>query len=169
MISEKLEAAINEQISKEWWSAGIYKGIQAYFDAEGLPGFANWFKVQALEELTHSERLFHYLTEVGGRPRVLAIEEPRFDYDSPSDAVDYSLQHEKLVTSLINNLMNIAKEENDHAAQIMLQWFISEQVEEEATFGQLLADVKMVEGDGRGTLLLDRELKGRVFVMPAAL
>jgi ferritin len=167
MISEKLEAAINEQISKEWWSAGIYKGIQAYFVKEGLPGFANWFNVQAVEELTHGERLFNYLAEVGGRPRVLAIEEPKFDYSSPKDAVQYSLAHEELVTSLINKLMDIAKEENDHAAQIMLQWFVNEQVEEEANFGQLLTEVKMVEGDGRGMLVLDRELQARVFAVPA--
>lgn len=161
MISERLEAAINDQISKEWWSASIYKGIQAYFDAEGLPGFANWFKVQAIEELTHSERLFHYLSEVGGRPRPLAIDEPRYDYSSPSEAVAYSLEHEELVTSLINNLMNIAKEENDHAAQIMLQWFINEQVEEEALVDQVVEDLRRAGSDPQALLMLDRELGAR--------
>lgn len=168
MIGERLEKAINVQISKEWWSAGIYKAMEAYFTSEDLPGFANWFRVQALEEMTHGERFFQYIGSVGGRARVLSIPEPRGDFSSALEVAQYGLDHERQVTAMINNLMSIAKEENDHAAQIMLQWFINEQVEEESNFSLLVKKCKMVDGDGRGMLMLDQELAQRVFTPPAA-
>ncbi len=169
MISKKLQDAMNVQVKNEWYSAGIYKAMSAYFASEDLPGFANWMDVQAQEELTHGEILFRYVSEVGGRARVLATEEPKNDYKNAIDAFSYALEHEKKVTAMINNLMSIAKKENDHAAQIMLQWFVTEQVEEEASFGLILRKLKMVEGDGRGLLMLDNELASRVFNMPSPL
>jgi ferritin len=169
MISERLEQAMNEQISKEWWSAGIYKAMEAYCASEDLQGFATWFRVQALEELTHGERFFQYITAVGGRAKVLAIPEPKNTYASPLDAATYGLDHERQVTAMINRLVAIAREENDNAAQILLQWFVAEQVEEEANFTSLVKKLKMVEGDGRGVLLLDQELGTRVFTPPVSM
>lgn len=169
MISPTLEKAINEQIINEWWSGFLYKAMEAYFASEDLPGFANWFGVQTQEELTHGEILFRYVSSVGGRATLAAIPEPKNDWGSVREAVEYGLMHEKKVTAMINNLMDMAKKENDHAAQIMLQWFVTEQVEEEANFSLLLKKVTMVEGDGRGMLLLDQECAARVFSIPSPL
>jgi ferritin len=169
MISKKLQDAISEQIKNEWWSAGIYKAMSAYFTSEDLQGFAHWMDIQAQEELTHGEIFFRYLGEVGGRARILAIPEPKNVYKSPLDAIDYGLSHERMVTALINKLMDQAKKENDHAASIMLQWFVTEQVEEEANFSLLAKKLKLIKGDGRGLLMLDQELAVRIFSMPSPL
>ncbi len=163
MISEKLQDAFNEQIKFEIFSALLYKAMQGYFEAEDLPGCANWMHIQYQEELSHVEKQFDYLCEVGGRAEMRAMEAPRNDFNSPLEVFQYALEHEQLVTSRINNLMDLARDEKDHAAQIMLQWFISEQVEEEASFGLVLKKLKMVEGDGRGLLMIDQELAQRTF------
>ncbi|PLX43815.1 MAG: ferritin [Deltaproteobacteria bacterium] len=167
MISEKLLKALNVQINKEWWSASIYKAMAAYCESEDLPGFANWFNVQTLEELTHGQRIFDFICEAGERVELYPMEGPKNDYESPLDAFTYGLEHEKLVTSLINDLMTIAKEENNHAAEIMLQWFVTEQVEEEASFGLIKKKLERVGDDGRGLLMLDDELATRAFTPPA--
>lgn len=169
MISKTLQDAMNTQITNEWWSGYLYKSMQAWFLAEDMPGFANWFGVQTQEELAHGEIIFRYIASVGGKPVLAAIPEPVVEFSSIKEIVAMGLEHERKVTAMINNLMDLAKKENDHAAQIMLQWFVSEQIEEEANFGLLLKKVKMVEGDGRGVLLLDAELAARVFNMPAPL
>lgn len=166
MISEKLQDAINDQITFEISSGIVYKAMAAYFGGEDLPGFAHWMETQYQEELFHSEKFAEYVNDAGGRVMYLAIEEPKNDYDSPLHAFETALKHEQLVTSRINNLMSIAKDENDFAAQISLQWFITEQVEEEATFGQLIAELKRVQDDGRGLIMLDRELAQRTFTPP---
>lgn len=167
MISEKLEAAINDQISFEIASGMIYKAMAAYFESEDLPGFASWMETQFQEELFHSEKLAEYVNDAGGRVRYLAMPAPQNEYDSPLHAYETALEHERLVTSRINNLMGIAKDENDFAAQICLQWFVTEQVEEEASFGQIIAELKRIEGDGRGLIMLDRELGQRTFTPPS--
>ena len=167
MISAKLQDAINEQIKNEWWSAGIYKAMAAYFANEDLPGFASWMETQFQEELFHSEKLAEYVNDAGGRVNYLAMPAPQNDYDSRRHAFQTALEHEQLVTSRINKLMSIARDENDFAAQICLQWFITEQVEEEASFGQIIAELKRIEGDGRGLIMLDRELGQRTFTPPA--
>lgn len=167
MISEKLQDAINDQITFEIASGMVYKAMAAYFESEDLPGFASWMETQFEEELFHSNKLAEYVNDAGGRVKYLAIDAPANDYDSPLHAFEASLKHEQLVTSRINNLMSIAKEENDFAAQICLQWFVTEQVEEEASFGQIIAELKRIEGDGRGLIMLDRELGQRTFTPPA--
>jgi len=167
MISEKLQDAINDQISFEIASGIIYKAMAAYLASEDLPGFEKWMETQYQEEIFHSEKLATYVNDAGGRVKYLAMDAPQNDYDSPLDAFETALKHEQLVTSRINNLMRIAKDENDFAAQICLQWFITEQIEEEATFGQIIAELKRIEGDGRGLIMLDRELGQRTFTPPA--
>lgn len=169
MISKSLQDALSRQIINEWWSGYLYKAMEAWFRAEDFPGFANWFGVQTLEEMSHGEIIFRYVTSVGGRVNLSLIPEPVNEFSSIREMVNFGLEHEKKVTAMINDLVDMAKKENDHAAEIMLQWFVNEQIEEEANFGLLLKKVKMVEGDGRGMLLLDSELATRVFTLPAIL
>ena len=168
MISQKLQDALNEQMKNEFFSAYLYLAMAGYFQSEDLPGFANWMRVQALEEGTHGEKFFNFSCEAGGRAFLLPIEGPKNDYASPLEVFEYALEHEKFVTDRIGKLMDLAREEGNHAAQIMLQWFVTEQVEEEASFSLILRKLKRVEGDGRGLLMLDDELGQRTFVPPAA-
>lgn len=169
MLSQTLVDALNEQMKNEFFSGYLYKSMAAYFEAEDLPGFAQWMKLQALEELCHGEKFFNYLCESGGRAVLLPIDGPKADYDSALDAFEYSLKHEQFVTASINNLMTLAKSENDHATEIFLQWFVTEQVEEEANFGLQLKNLKRLEGDGRGLMMLDKELGQRVFAVPTGM
>lgn len=166
MIGQKLQDAINDQIAFEISSALIYKAMQAYFEAEDLPGFANWMDVQYQEELFHADRFFTYVCDAGGRAAMLPFAGARNDFASPLEAFRVTLEHEQQVTARIGKLMDLAREEGDHAAQIMLQWFVTEQVEEEANAGLIIRKLERVEGDGRGLLMLDQELAQRVFTPP---
>ncbi len=168
MFSKELQDAFNEQMKNEFFSAYLYMAISGYFEAEDLPGFASWMRVQALEEMTHGEKFFHFLCEAGGRTNLLPIEGPKNDFKTPLEAFEFSLNHEQFVTAEINKLMDLANKDNNHAAKIFLQWFVTEQVEEEASFGLILKQLKRVEGDGRGLIMLDQELGQRVFTPPAA-
>ena len=168
MMSKKLQDAMNEQMKNEFYSGYLYQAMAGYFEAEDLPGFANWMRIQALEELTHGEKFFNFLCEVGARTNLLPIDGPKNDYKSPLEVLEYSLEHEKFVTASIGKLMTIAKEEGDHAKEIFLQWFVTEQVEEEASFGLLVKKLERIGDDGNGLLRLDEELAGRSFVPPAA-
>ncbi len=125
-------------------------------------------RVQALEEMTHGERFFHFTCDAGGRTDLRAIDAPKNEFKSPLDCFEFALNHEFFVTERIGKLMDLAREEKHHAAQIMLQWFVTEQVEEEASFSLVIRKLKRVEGDGRGLLLIDQELGQRVFVPPTA-
>ncbi len=168
MLSTKLQDALNEQMKNEFASAYIYMALAGYFQSEDLPGFASWMRAQALEEMTHGEKFFHFLCDAGGRTDLRAIDAPKNDFASPLEAFEFGLNHEKFVTDRIGKLMDLAIEERHHAAQIMLQWFVTEQVEEESSFSLIIRKLQRVEGDGRGLLLLDQELGQRVFVPPAA-
>lgn len=168
MMSDKLVTAFNEQIQFEIHSALIYKAMQAYFEAEDLPGMANWMDVQYQEELSHAEKMFTFVCEAGGRAKMLAMDEPCNEYSSPLNVFETALAHEQIVTSRISDLLELAQQEKSHAAQICLQWFVTEQVEEEANAGLIIKKLKMVAGDGRGLLMIDQELAQRTFVPIAA-
>ncbi len=168
MINQRLEKAINEQINAELYSAYLYLSMGAYFEDQGLSGFANWMRVQFEEEQFHGLKFFDYLAERGGRVMLEAIEKPETDWESPLAVFEEVLNHERHVTSLINNLIDIAIEEKDHAAKSFLNWFIDEQVEEEATAENLVHQLKLVEGDGRGLLMLDKDMAARTFTPPTA-
>ncbi|PLX73977.1 MAG: ferritin [Desulfuromonas sp.] len=168
MFSDQLLDAMNEQMKNEFLSGYLYLAMAGYFEHEDLPGIANWMRVQALEELTHGEKFFNFICEAGGRSDLRAIDAPQNDYASPLDCFVYSLNHEKFVTDRINNLMDMARDERNHAAQIFLQWFVTEQVEEEASFGLILKKLERIGDDGNGLLRLDEELAQRVFVPPTA-
>jgi len=168
MLPERLLDALNDQINYEIHSALVYKAMQAYFEAEDLPGMANWMDVQFQEEMAHAEKMFQFVCDAGDRVKMLAMPEPCNDYSSPLDAFQKALEHEQTVTSRINTLMDIAQEEKAHAAQIFLQWFVTEQVEEEASVGYIIAQLKRVKEDGRGLMMIDQELSKRTFVPIAA-
>ncbi len=167
MLSKKLQDAMNEQMKNEFYSAYLYKGMQAYFEGEELKGFGNWFRVQALEELTHGDKFFAFINETGGKAELRAIDAVPASYKSPLHAYEAALKHEQFVTAQINQLTDMARKESNHAAQIFLQWFVTEQVEEEANATSYVRKLKLVKGDGRGILLLDQEAGQRVFTPPA--
>ena len=166
MLSNKLNDALNDQMRFEIYSALTYKSMAGYCESLGLAGFSNFFQVQAQEELFHGDKFFKYICEAGGRARLLAIDAPRNDYESPLDAFEHGLRHEREVTKRINHLSDLALAESDHASRIFLNWFVTEQVEEEATFSSVVGRLKLVEGDGRGLLMLDQELAQRIFTPP---
>ena len=168
MLTPRLQDALNEQMKNEFFSAYLYMAMAGYFQSEDLPGFANWMRVQALEEMTHGEKFFNFICDTQGRTDLRAFDAPRNDYSSPLEAISYGLTHENFVTESIGKLMDIAREENSHRAQIFLQWFVTEQIEEESNFSLIIRKLKRVEGDGRGLLMLDQELSTRVFVPPMA-
>jgi ferritin len=167
MLSQTLQDAFNEQMKYEFFSAYLYKAMAAYFEAEDLAGFAVWMRSQSLEELTHGEKFFNFICEAGGRAIMQEIEAPRVEYASPLEVFEYSLEHERFVTERINKLMDLSRDESNHAAQIFLQWFVTEQVEEESTFSLACKKLKLVDGDGRGLLMLDQEFGTRTFTAPA--
>ena len=168
MFSKKLLDAMNEQMKNEFASAYIYLAMAGYFQAEDLPGIANWMRIQAMEELTHGEKFFHFICDAAGRTDLRAIDMPQNSYKSPLDCFKAGLKHENFVTASINNLVNLARKDNNYAAEIFLQWFVTEQVEEEANFSLIIKKLERIGDDGNGLLRLDEELGQRVFVPPAA-
>jgi len=168
MIKKEVLEAINEQINAETYSAYMYLSMSAYFENMGLSGFANWMKVQYQEESAHAIKFFNYLTERGGRVTLKAVSQVPVDFDGIVDVFEKTLVHEIHVTSLINNLIEVAIKANDHASQSFLKWFIDEQVEEEANVEKILQTLKLINGQGNGIFMMDRELGQRVFVDPNA-
>lgn len=164
MLSEKMEKALNKQINAELYSSYLYLSMATYFDSIGLKGFSNWMRIQAKEELTHAMKIFDYVTERRGRVRLFSIEQPPSDWESPLDAFEAVLKHEMKVTGMINELVDKALEEKDHATYTMLQWFVMEQVEEESSASEIVEKLRFV-GNDRGSLFaIDQELGRRQFV-----
>jgi len=166
MLSEKMQNALNDQLNAELYSAYLYLAMAAHFESVNLPGFANWMKIQTREELAHAMKFYDYINERGGNVALKAIAEPPAKWKSPPDAFQASLDHEKLVTQRINNLMDLAIEQKDHAARSFLNWFVDEQVEEETSVGQVIEKLKMVKDAPGAMFMLDRELSRRVFTPP---
>ncbi len=166
MMSKKMEQHINKQINAELWSAYLYLSMASYFESIGLKGFANWMWVQAREETTHAMRLYQHIIDRNGRALFTAIAPVPTEWKSPLHAFEETLSHEEKVTSLINNLVNIAVAEKDHAAATMLQWFVNEQVEEEASASEIIQRLKLIGKDTSGLFMFDRELATRVFTPP---
>lgn len=165
-ISTKIMERFNEQIQKEFFSEYLYTSMEAYFKHMSLDGFANYFHVQALEERDHAMMFFNYILETGGTVELRQIDKPKNDFASPMEVFQLSLDHEKFVTRSIHSLVDAAHEERDYTANAFLQWFITEQREEESNMDRVLNKLKLVEGDGRGLLLLDQELAQRVYTPP---
>jgi ferritin len=167
MLNEKIEAALNDQLNFEFYSSYIYLSMSAYFESIDLKGCARWMRAQTQEEMLHAMKFFDFIAERGGRVILKPIGSPSTQWGSPLKAFENALFHEGVVTERINYLMDIAQQEKDHATQIFLQWFISEQVEEEASVNSVVQRLKLA-GDNPGHLfMLDRDLSARVFTMPA--
>jgi len=167
MISKKMEKALNEQVNAELFSAYLYLSMEAYFKSLNLNGFATWMRVQTQEEVMHAMKIYEFINGRGGRITLKAIDGPQIKWDSPLAVFKDVYKHEQKVTSLINNLVNLAIEEKDHATNTFLQWFVNEQVEEEASADQVVQQLKMMEKAPGGMFMLDRELGQRVFTPPA--
>jgi ferritin len=162
MIGQRMQNAMNEQIMHETASAYLYFSMVAYFQAKGLDGMAQWMTAQAQEEIGHALRFFHHVNERGGRVELLAIEKPQNEWDSPLAVFRAAFGHEEFITGKIDELVAIARDENDNAAEIMLQWFVAEQVEEEDSVSKVVNMLELIGDSGHGLLMADRELGQRV-------
>jgi ferritin len=159
-----MEDELNKQINAEYWSAYFYLSMSAYCAGVGLAGAANWMRVQYREEIAHALKFFDYVIERGGKVELKPISEVPNEWNGIIDVFEETLKHEQIVTSLINNLMDVAIEEKDHAAKSFLQWYVDEQVEEEANVKTIIDQLQMVDGKGNGLFMIDKDLGLRVFV-----
>ena len=160
-MNAKVEQGLNEQIHAEFFSFYLYLAVAAYFTKLHLDGFAHWMRIQAQEESGHAMKLFDYINERGGTVSLMALDAPQSEWASPATAVESVLKHEQYISRRINELVDLANKENDHATTVVLHWYVNEQVEEEATAETLYHQVKMVEASPHGLLMIDRELAGR--------
>ncbi len=161
MISKKLEQAINEQIKWELFSGYLYLSMATYFKEQNLDGFANFFFKQEEEEREHAFKFIEYLNDRGARAIMEQMDKPESSFKSPEQVFQMSYEHEQLVTKRINDLMDIALKENDHASVSFLQWYVDEQVEEEATMAGILQKLKMIQGSPGPLFQLDAQLGQR--------
>lgn len=165
MLSPKMEKSLNQQVNAELFSSYLYLSMSAYFSEINLNGCAHWMRLQAQEELSHALKIYDYINERGGRPVLETIQAPQASWKSPTDVFENVLAHEQKVTSMINQLVDLAIKEKDHATSIFLQWFVSEQVEEEASAGEVLQKIKLTGNDGGGLFMLDQELGKRMLTL----
>lgn len=165
MLSEKMANALNDQIKWELYSSYLYLSMATYLKDRGLEGFARWMEVQALEELYHAIKFYSYVGERGAKVNLQPIDGPPTTWQSITAVFEHVLEHERHVTERIHRLVDQAIEERDHATNNFLQWFVAEQVEEEASALDVLNKVRFVEG-GQGLFMLDRELGQRTFAIP---
>lgn len=161
MLSQAMQDAINEQIKNELYSAYLYLSMSAYCEANAMPGCAHWMRVQSQEEIDHAMKFFGFVNERGGRVVLYAIDQPPTEFDSPLAIFKETLEHERKVTALIHGLYQLALEEKDYPAQVMLHWFIDEQVEEESNATQIVDTLEMIGNKGHALVMLDRELGKR--------
>ena len=166
MVSKKMIEAMNDQINAETYSAYLYLSMSAYCSFIGLKGAANWFFVQTQEEMTHAVRLYNYINRQSGHVVLKAIDKPPAELKSLTEMYEAALKHEKYITGRINDLVNLARGEKDHASEVFLQWFVTEQVEEEENDVDVLAKLKLAGKDGSALFMIDNELGTRVFAMP---
>jgi ferritin len=163
-----MEKALNEQINAEMYSAYLYLSMESYFMSLNLNGFANWMRVQVQEELTHAMKIYDFVNERSGKVVLKSIAAPQAEWKSPLAVFEVTYKHEQKVTGLINELVNLAVKEKDHATNVFLQWFVSEQVEEESAAQKITQQLKMLEKTPAGILMLDHELGQRVFKSSAS-
>ncbi|MCG3218865.1 MAG: ferritin [Candidatus Heimdallarchaeota archaeon] len=163
MASERMLKALNEQIQEEMFSAYLYLSMSADFEAKNLKGFAHWMKLQAQEELIHALKFFDFIPEVNGEVILLPIAQPQKTWETPLKAFEDAYEHEKHISGKINDLVTIALEDKDYATKTtLLDWFVSEQVEEEATASEIVQLLKMAGDSFQGIFMMDQKLAGRV-------
>ena len=168
MISKKIEEAFNSQLNAETFSAYLYWSMSAALEGMNLPGFANWMRAQAQEEMLHASKFYSHLIERGGTVTLTAIEAPKTKFKEALEIFEDAYKHEQKVTSLINGLVDLAIEEKDHASNMFLQWFVTEQVEEEASADEVVQKLKLAGGAQGAMFMLDKEMGARVFTPPPA-
>ncbi len=168
MLSEKMQNALNEQINKEIYSSYLYMAMSMYFAAEDYDGASSWMRIQALEELSHAEKFMGYVNERDGRVALELIAKPKFEWTNAVEAFTDAYKHEQFISSSINELINIAREEKDFMSDNFLQWFVAEQVEEEASAKEVIRMFKLAGNGGGGLLMIDKELASRVFTPPTS-
>ena len=161
MLNKKVQDAINTQIKNELYSSYLYLSMAAHYEAANLPGFASWMRVQSQEEVTHAMKFYDYVNDRGGRVTLYAIDQPPSEWKSSLEIFQQVLEHEQKVTGMINQLYELALAEKDFPTQVMLQWFITEQVEEEKNASFVVAELKMIEERGTSILFLDKQLGKR--------
>ncbi len=161
MLNKKIQDAINEQIKNELYSAYIYLSMSAYFESLNLTGMAHWMRLQSNEEVEHAMKFFDYINDRGGRVSLSAIDQPPFEWKSPLAAFENAYEHEQKVTGMINSIYALAVKENDYPTQVMLQWFIDEQVEEEKNASTIVEQLKMIGDSANGLMMLDHRLGER--------
>jgi ferritin len=161
MIGEKIQGAMNAQIREELYSAYLYLSMAAYFHATGLDGMGQWMQAQSVEEVNHAMRFFSHINDRGGQVKLTTIEQPQTEWSSPLAAFQGAYKHEQHISGKINELVTLAIQEGDHAANAMLQWFVTEQVEEEATAAKVVDQLERIGDSGNGLLMMDRELGQR--------
>lgn len=161
MFSKAVQESMNEQIKNELYSAYIYLSMSAHFEATNLPGFAHWMRHQSEEEIDHAMKFFDFINDRNGRVELRAIEQPPVEWGTPLEIFETALNHERKVTGMINNIYEIAQKEKDFPSQIMLQWFIEEQVEEEKSAAGIVETLKVVGDSDTAILILDRQLAQR--------
>lgn len=160
-MDKKLQKAFNDQIKQELYSAHIYLAMAAYFETKNLSGFAHWMKIQYKEEVAHAMKMFEFLNDREVRVVLQAIPQPTLEFSTSLEVFEETLKHEQKVTGLINALYELAKAVNDHATVVFLQWFVSEQVEEEKNASVIIQTLKMIKSEGAPLIMLDRELAKR--------
>lgn len=163
-MTKKVLTELNKQINEELFSSYVYLSMAAYAKAKSLDGFANWFEIQAKEELDHAMGFYHYILDAHGEVELQAIAQPKKDYTSPLALFEEALHHEQHITGRINLLYDLAQEEKDHALTSFLKWYLDEQVEEEASASKYVDKLKLAGHDGAALLMLDTELQARVYV-----
>jgi ferritin len=161
MITKRMEEALNGQINKEFYSAYLYLSMSAYCNKLGMPGAEHWFRMQYDEEVMHMTKMFDYVMQHGGNARLLKIDEPPHEFGTVLEAFEASLAHERSVTKWINELLDVAVEEKDHASQVFLQWFITEQVEEESNVGDIVDRLRLAGDNGGALMMIDDKLAAR--------
>lgn len=166
MLSKIMEDSLNEQINREMYSAYLYMSMSAYASQAGLKGFANWFMVQYHEEMLHAMKMYEFVNRRGGSVILKALPQPPATFASPLDMFQKTFEHEQYITKSINEWMDLAIAEKDHATQIFLQWYVTEQVEEENNDQEILAQLKVIGADAQGLMLLDKDLAARITTVP---
>ena len=166
MLNQKIEDAFNKQLNAELFSAYLYVSMSAYFEANTLRGMANWMRVQAQEEVQHAMKFYDFINERGGRVLLTKLDGPETDWASPLAAFEHACTHEAKVTQLINELVDLAIREKDHAANAFLQWFVTEQVEEESSAKEVADKLKFATDNPGALFMIDQELGQRVVAPP---
>lgn len=168
MLNKEVESALNDQINAEFYSSYLYLSMAAWFEGNDLPGMARWMRIQSTEEWQHALKFYRYVMDRDGGVLLQGIDEPPREWESPLDVFKVGHEHEQTVSNSINDIVDLALKARDHATNNFLQWFVAEQVEEEATVRDICSRLRLVGNEGRGLFLIDQELASRTDVAPDA-